>query len=88
MRTEALKDLIKHLELYAHDENFKWYDYYAIPCREEILYDEAYHNLDTNMTIEVFKEYDFINILGLTIEELEYIEYVLHIYIYFKGGER
>ena len=87
MRTEALKDLIRHLELYAHDENFKWYDYYAIPCREEILYDGVYMNNKYNISFEIYNDYDFINILGLTRDELEEVEDVLNIHIYFKGGE-
>jgi len=87
MRTEALKDLIRHLELYAHDENFKWYDYYAIPCREEILYDGVYMNNKYNISFEIYNDYDFINILGLNRDELEEVEDVLNIHIYFKGGE-
>lgn len=87
MRTEALKDLIRHLELYAHDENFKWYDYYAIPYREEILYDGVYINNKYNISFEIYNDYDFINILGLNRDELEEVEDVLNIHIYFKGGE-
>ena len=87
-RREHFKELLNHLYLYTSQENYKYYDYYAIPCIEEIKYNAVYHDLETNMKIEVFKELGFINILGLTREELEIVEDMLHIYIYFKGGER
>lgn len=86
-RKKSLLELIKHLYIYTSNEDFKYYDYYNGPCIEEIYYDEVYHNNEYNMTIEVYKKYDFINIIGLTSQELEMVENMLHIHIYFKGGE-
>jgi len=86
-RKESLRNLIKHLHIYTSHEIYRNYDFYGIPCIEEIKYDEVYHDLQQNMTIEVYHEYGFINILGLTKEELEEVEYILGIYVFFKGGE-
>ena len=87
-RKQCLLELIKHLHVYTSDENYKYFDYFNGPCIEKMYYDAVYHNNIEDMTIEVYKQHDFINIIGLTREELEIVEDMLHIHIYFKeGGE-